>query len=124
MTHALHAPQDFAPDKDGKRWMYFYCSTGPGMHRDIHKMIVDGDGYDSIEELINSLPISKLQKDQLPKRVAFDFGLGLGKDYPEFGVVAYAGGYVTMKPIASYKHGDGTKYVKHPQIDLMLQRYV
>lgn len=80
-----------------------------------------GQGYDSIKELIENT----IQKDsrirttqELAKLVASDCRRGFGKEYPELGVVAYAGSSPYDKPIAMYKLESGKeKFIAHPFIE-------
>jgi hypothetical protein len=93
------------------------------IREDVGKVIQNGDGYDSIEELIASVPLTKFAYASLPRRIAIDFGLIYGVDYPELSIVAYTGAFETMRPIASYVYNGSMKYIKHPQFDWMVQRY-
>lgn len=119
----IFAQQMNTLQKNGTRYFSFYCYTGPGIHEDVGKVIQNGDGYDSIEELIASVPLTKFAYASLPRRIAIDFGLVYGVDYPELGIVAYTGAFETMRPIAAYVYNGSMKYIKHPQFDWMVQRY-
>ncbi len=108
----------------GLREFYFYCIVSPGKYEDKRIVCADGEGYNSIAEAFASLPLSVAKDhEEMRRMIAKDFGLGLGKIYDEFNVVAYTGSYHTTKPLAWYLHNDETKYIKHPQIGLMVQRY-
>jgi len=73
---------------------------------------------------LDTLPIiENTSIEELRKNVAKDFGLGLGTVYEDYGIFAYSGSYHTTKPMSWYQYNGQKKYVKHPQIDLMVQRY-
>lgn len=78
----------------------------------------------SIRAVINSLPLEHRPVEQLKREVMIDYGLGFGTDYPELGVVAFVGTFITVKPIVWYIKDGKEVYVPHPQIRLMLKRYM
>jgi hypothetical protein len=123
-TIPLAASQGKTLLSNGKREFVFYCILSPGKYTDSKITINNGEGYDSLEEALMTIPLSKATSvDEMRQMIARDFGLGLGKVYEDFNIVAYVGSYHTTKPLAWYTHEGKTKYVKHPQIDLMVQRY-
>ena len=64
--------------------------------------------------------------DQLRRYVRDDFRVGFGVDCPDLKVVTIEAKFPEMFPIVCYQLNDAGRmeYFAHPQIHLMVQRYV
>lgn len=112
---------------NGYRYFHFYTLISPGKHDISTKLVKDGEGYDSIEEALEK-ETSLLSADsntliKMKSWVNQDFMKGFGVDYPEYKVIAWVGPDNTHKPLVYYTYEGKKKWVTHPQINLMVQRY-
>jgi hypothetical protein len=132
MTNDFYASQEGAAlMPNGMRYFHFYGQVAPNKFDLIVKTIKEGEGYPTLAEALskslsmNRKPEEDEQKfiDKLRLWVNMDFGKGLGEDYPELKLVAWAGTHNTQKPVVFYTYKNQKKWVTHPQIQLMVQRY-
>lgn len=113
------------PLQSGYRFFNFYGRYSISDYGMMTKVYADGTGYDSIEEILDLVPIARSNDvNYLKNLIKIDFGKGFPDDFPEYNCVAWAGFNETQKPIISYTtFDDKIKYLAHPQINLMVQRY-
>jgi hypothetical protein len=52
-----------------------------------------------------------------------DFGRGFGQHYDEYKCVAWTGPSELQKPLVYYTYESEKRWITHPQIDLIVQRY-
>lgn len=133
MTNELYASQEGAAVMpNGMRYFHFYSQVAPGRHDMITKTIKDGDGFPTLQEaLAHNMIVNKsigneteeILIQKLKKWVNTDFGKGLGEVFPEYKLVAWVGTHNTQKPVVYYTYNGIRKWVTHPQIQLMVQRY-
>ena len=111
---------------EGEQRAYFVCylKSKVGLLSSSVMVRADSESADSIEEIIQSLPIHDEDVETLSRFVRDDSLRGFGTDYPEYGIVAYVGDNIADKPFARVKMVDGSyKFVPHPYIDRMVKRY-
>lgn len=106
-------------------WMRYVQAIDYHQHILGRVTYVNGSGFNSIEEAIQSLNIQKTENiEDLKRFIAFDFRLGRGFDYPEWGIVAYQGTTPALKLFLRYKDSLGEiRYHLHPDYKRMVQRY-
>ena len=102
-----------------------FCVIRPTRGQEtVRIMVPDGDGFDTLEDAIASLPepLDRTIKE-LEQLIAKDYGFGLGVHYPEFNVVGKSNIYMFDRPFAEYTTvGGKSKFVKHPFVDLMVRK--
>lgn len=98
-----------------------------GTHFSIEKQkIKDGDGFEFFVDTLKSLPenTSNYTPQELGRHIMKDTRLGVGKEYPELGIVAVSRENSPMaKPLVSYVDAFGkTRYIKHPMFNEMVRK--
>lgn len=110
---------------DGMYHAVHFCVMQPGKRQEmIRIMVKDGDGFESLQEAINSLPeATDATINDLQRQIAADIGFGFGDHYPEYAIVAKSNNYIFDKPFAEYITTTGEhRVIKHPNADLMVKR--
>lgn len=104
----------------------FYCFISPEVGHQMRPVSFKfGTGGAAIEDIIAELPLVDKPPEVLKRYIRDDYRVSFGCDFPEYGVLSIAPYFPEMYPIVSYRLNESgqLKYLAHPQINLMMQRY-